>query len=122
MAKTEKQITKSLHDIIPAGARAMVVVEEGNVEAIIDGYMFQFTVHEYSNGILKVFLHSYNKKAREILKNYGATFEKKTLNEIHGDEFNKRIDEIYGRSNSEGGMSCSWTLHNLDELEYKEFK
>ena len=118
----KKEIIKDIYDIEPVQAHAVGVVEHGQEDAIIDGYMFQFTVQEYSNNTLIVLLDSDTPKARKILKEYGASFEKNTLDEIHGDKFKNRILEIYGKSNSEGGMSCSWTLHNLDELEYKEFK
>jgi hypothetical protein len=82
---------KNLYDIFPVGATAKLAIEEGNVEAIIDGYMFEFTIQEYSNGILKVLLDSDSKKARKILKSYGASFEKETMDEIQGEEFKKRI-------------------------------
>ena len=113
---------KDLSDIIPFSATALVVVEEGHVEAVIDGYLFSLTVHEYSNGILKVFLdHSSDTpSSREILGLYGATLESETLDEIHGEEFNKAILDIYRMSNSSGGGMCSWTT--TDEVEYMEFE
>lgn len=120
MDNMKKQIIKNLYDIIPVGAHAKIMVEEGQVEAIIDGYMFNFTVHEYSDKTLIVMLDSDTRKARNILKKYGATFTRKTLDEIQGDEFKNRILDIYSRSNSKGGMGCSWTTDDLDTLEYKE--
>jgi len=117
----KKETTKNLYDIEPISASAVGVVEHGEVGVIIDGYKFTFTIQEYSNGTLVVLLDSDCSKARKILKAYGATFTKDGMDEIEGEEFKKRIHEIYGKSNSEGGASCSWTVENINELEYKEF-
>lgn len=121
MTKTNKPI-KDVYDITPVSARAIIVVEEGQVEAIIDGHLFSFTINEYSDGNFTVLLDSKGVKARRMLQEYGATFSKDTLDRVHGDEFNRRIKEIYSLSNSQGGMGCSWAVENLDEMEYKEFK
>ena len=121
MTDTKKQ-TRDVYDIVPVGARAIVAIEEGAVEAIIDGHMFNFTIQEYSDGNYTVLLDSKGRKARAILRKYGATFTRATMDQVHGEEFNARIKEIYGYSNSRGGMCCSWTAEDIDEMEYKEFK
>ena len=108
-------------DIIPISARAILVVEEGEVELIISGYKFVFTIQEYSNKIIKILLDSDKPKARKLLAPFGVTFNKDTLDEVHGDEFIKYIREIYSLSNSNGGMSCSWIEDDYDDFVYKEF-
>ena len=116
----KKQITKDIYDIFPVGAHAKGVVEHGEVEVIIDGYMFELTIQLHSDGISKVLLDSDTPKARTILKKYGASMSKKTLDEIHGEEFIGRIKEIYDYSNTRGTNMCSWTVENFDKLEFKE--
>ncbi|MEK6829726.1 MAG: hypothetical protein AABY15_06420 [Nanoarchaeota archaeon] len=113
---------KDIDDIIPFSARALVVVEEGQVEAIIDDHLFSFTVQQYSNDVLTILIdhHTDTAKARKILKEYGVIFKKETKDEIHGEEFKEKIFEIYQNSNSKGGDFCSWTTD--EELEFKEFK
>lgn len=114
--------TKDVNDIFAVGAHAKGVVEHGEVEVIIDGYMFELVIQQYSNGITVVLLDSDTPKARRILKKYGVSFKKKTLDEIHGDEFIERIKEIYDFSNTKGTNMSSWTVENFGELEYKEFE
>ena len=104
--------------ITPISARALVVVEEGEVETIIDGYKFKFTIHEYSNKIIKVYLESDSTKARKMLKQFDVSFERKTLNEIHGEQFVSLIHEFYG--NTTGDMNCDWQVTDYHELDYKE--
>ena len=58
---------KDLDTIEPISARAELVIEEGSVEAIIDGYLFDFTIQEISNGTLIILLNSDTTKARNIL-------------------------------------------------------
>lgn len=116
-----KQTTKDIYDIEPIAAIAVGIVEHGQVDTIIDGYKFEFTVQEYSNGIFRVLLDSDFPKARKILKTYGAKFTKKELDEIQGEKFKQRIKDIYEYSSSKGGSSCSWKIENYNELEYKEF-
>ena len=106
-------------NIIPFSAAARMVVEEGQVNAVIDGYLFSFTIHEYSNGSKKLMLDSDTPKARKILKKFGVSFARATLDEIHGDEFIAAVHKIYQLSNSEGGSSCSWITDK--EVDYKEF-
>jgi hypothetical protein len=120
MKTTKRKPTKTsnlLDSIIPFSATAKMVVEEGDVSAVIDGYLFNFTVQEYSSGTRVVLLDSDTPKARRILKKFDASFKKKT-DEIFGDEFVKRIYEIYGYSNSRGGMACNWITD--EKIEYKE--
>jgi hypothetical protein len=104
--------------ITPISARALVVVEEGEVETIIDGYKFIFTIHEYSNKIIKVYLESDSPKARRILKKFNVSFLKVSLNEIHGNEFVSLIHEFYG--NTTGDRNCEWQVKDYHELDYKE--
>ncbi len=106
-------------DVIPFSAITNMVIEEGDVSVVIDGYLFNFTIHEYSNGTIKLMLDSDTLKARNILKRFGVSFTKKTLNEINCDEFIKAIHEIYSYSNSRGGDMCSWVTD--EEIDYKEF-
>lgn len=112
---------KDLYTIEPISARAELVIEEGRIEAIIDGYLFDFTIQEISNGTLIILLNSDTTKARNILIEYGASFERKTKDEIHGEAFKQRILDIYRKSNSDGGHNCSWEVDGYDELEYKTF-
>jgi len=111
---------KNIYDIFPVGAHAQGAVEHGQVEVIIDGYMFELSIQIHSDGFTKVLLDSDTPKARRILKKYGASFSKKTLDEIQGGDFIGRIKEIYDYSNTKGTNMCTWTVENLDELEYKE--
>lgn len=99
---------KNLSNIIPVSATAQVVIEEGCVEAIIDGYLFSLTVHEYSNGIVKVFLDfsSNTPSSRDILALYGATLDSETLDEIHGEEF--KVGQYVL-----GIQAMRWNLRNL---------
>lgn len=112
------KIKKLYDNIIPFSATAKIVVEEGDVSAVIDGYLFEFTIQEYSNGIKTLLLNSDTPKARRILKKFGVCFKKQTQDEIIGDLFVKHIFEIYTLSNSKGGMACSWITD--EKLEYKE--
>jgi hypothetical protein len=102
MKTTKRKPTKTsnlLDSIIPFSATAKMVVQE------------------YSSGTRVVLLDSDTPKARRILKKFDASFKKKT-DEIFGDEFVKRIYEIYGYSNSRGGMACNWITD--EKIEYKE--
>lgn len=112
---------KDLYTIEPISARAELVIEEGRIEAIIDSYLFDFTIQEISNGTLIILLNSDTTKARNILIEYGASFERKTKDEIHGHDFKQRILQIYRKSRDEGGHNCSWEVDGYEELEYKTF-
>lgn len=111
-------------DIIPFSARAIVVVEEGQVELLIQGYKFSFTIHEYSNKVVEVFLDDNILKARRILEPFGVSFQKKTKNEIYGDKFIDYVHRIYEYSNTRNnGQTSSWYLEDesTEIIEYKEF-
>ena len=108
------------NDIEPRSAYTSVMVEEGHVELVINGYLFSFTVHQYSNGINEVLSDDFFKlKARKMLISLGVEFKKETGDEVHHDELVPYIIETYGMSNSHGGGFCSWT--DDDITDYKEF-
>jgi len=107
-------------DILPISARAIVVVEEGQVEIIVNGYKLSFTIHECSNKSVSVFLDDNTSKARKILKSFGVSFKKETKDEIYGDDFISYIMEVYSKSNTHGGNGCSWLIDNYNDLVYKE--
>ncbi len=109
------------NSIQPISARAIIVVEEGQVEVIISGYKFSFTIHEYSDKNVVVLLDDNKPKARKLLESFGVSFKKDTKDKIYGDEFVSYIHEIYGYSNTRGGGSCDWQIEGIGELDYKEF-
>ena len=106
-------------NIIPYSARPVVVVEEGEVEVVIEEYLFRFTIHEYSNGIVKIMLDTDTPESRKMLEKYGVSFNDETLDEVHGEEFCDEIFRIYSWSNLKGGNSCNWQTD--EQIDYIEF-
>ena len=104
--------------IKPMSARAIMVVEEGKVEVIISGYLFSFTINEYSDKNVVVLLDDNKPKARKLLEQFGVSFKKETKDEVHGEEFIDYIYEIYGYSSGSNG---DWEDKDASELNYKVF-
>ena len=112
---------KDIYDIIPLTSYATIIIEEGHASIIVDGIIVSFTVHQYSNDMVKVMLDDDYPEIRKILSEYGGNFIDDS-DEMVDSPFTEYINEIYSLSGSTDWGT--WKGHidgvEINENDYKD--